>query len=61
MADAKADSEQVREFHAAALEAGATCNGPPGLRPQYHPDYYAAFVRDPVCGTNLEVVCHKGE
>jgi len=36
--------QQVRDFHRAALEAGAKDNGAPGLRPQYHPNYYAAFV-----------------
>ena len=46
----------VRAFHAAALAAGGTCNGPPGLRPHYHPDYYGAFVRDPD-GNNVEAVC----
>ncbi|CAG8956531.1 hypothetical protein HYFRA_00003918 [Hymenoscyphus fraxineus] len=54
------NAEQVRQFHAAALEAGASCNGPPGLR-QYHPGYYAAFVHDPVLGINFEVVCHSGD
>jgi len=48
---------QVDAFHAAALAAGATDNGAPGLRPQYHPDYYGAFVIDPE-GHNLEAVCH---
>ena len=38
-----------------ALAAGAADNGAPGLRPQYHPDYYAAFVLDPD-GHNLEAV-----
>ena len=47
----------VRAFHAAALAAGATDNGAPGLRPQYHPDYYGAFVLDPD-GNNVEAVCH---
>jgi predicted lactoylglutathione lyase len=43
-----ADSRSVvDEFHAAALAAGGTDNGPPGLRPLYHPSYYGAFVRDP--------------
>lgn len=51
---------QVRAFHEAALRAGATDNGPPGLRPQYHPDYYAAFVLDPD-GHNLEAVCHLSD
>jgi catechol 2,3-dioxygenase-like lactoylglutathione lyase family enzyme len=52
-----ADHEAVRRFHAAALAAGGTDNGPPGPRPDYGPDYYAAFVRDPD-GHNLEAVCH---
>ena len=38
--------EVVDAFHAAALEAGATDDGPPGLRTQYGPDYYACYVRD---------------
>jgi catechol 2,3-dioxygenase-like lactoylglutathione lyase family enzyme len=50
-------SEQVDAFHAAALAAGATDNGAPGLRPQYHPGYYGAFVLDPD-GNNIEAVCH---
>jgi len=50
--------EEVQQFHAAALEAGGTCNGPPGLRAQIHPGYYAAFVRDPACGINFEAVFH---
>ncbi|HSC86060.1 MAG TPA: VOC family protein [Polyangiaceae bacterium] len=48
---------QVRAFHAAALEKGGRDNGPPGPRPHYHPNYYAAFVLDPD-GYNVEVVCH---
>jgi catechol 2,3-dioxygenase-like lactoylglutathione lyase family enzyme len=48
---------RVDAFHAAALAAGGTDNGPPGLRADYHPHYYAAFVRDPE-GNNIEVVCH---
>jgi catechol 2,3-dioxygenase-like lactoylglutathione lyase family enzyme len=39
--------EQVDAFYAAALEAGGRDNGPPGLRPEYSPDYYSAFVLDP--------------
>jgi len=50
----------VDEFYAAAIAAGGTDNGAPGLRPQYHPDYYGAFVRDPD-GTNIEAVCHRPE
>lgn len=48
----------VDAFYAAAMAAGATDNGKPGLRPQYHPDYYAAFVLDPD-GYHLEAVCHQ--
>jgi catechol 2,3-dioxygenase-like lactoylglutathione lyase family enzyme len=51
---------QVRAFHAAALAAGGTCNGPPGLRAHYHPNYYGAFVHDPD-GHNIEAVCHDPE
>ena len=49
--------QQVEAFHRAALAAGGTDNGAPGLRPQYHAHYYAAFVIDPD-GHNIEVVCH---
>jgi catechol 2,3-dioxygenase-like lactoylglutathione lyase family enzyme len=48
----------VDAFYRAAIEAGGTDNGPPGLRPHYHPNYYGAFVRDPD-GHNLEAVCHE--
>ncbi len=51
------DRAQVRAFHAAALATGARDNGAPGLRPQYHADYYGAFVLDPD-GHNIEAVCH---
>ncbi|KAL8752822.1 MAG: hypothetical protein Q9199_005474 [Rusavskia elegans] len=51
---------QVRQFHAEALKAGGIDNGMPGPRPHYHPGYYAAFVRDPACGVNFEVVCRGG-
>lgn len=47
--------EQVEQFHAAALAAGGTDNGAPGVREQYAPNYYAAFVIDPD-GNNLEVL-----
>ena len=49
--------EAVRAFHAAAVAAGGRDDGAPGLRPRYHPDYYAAFVRDPD-GHRLEAVTH---
>ena len=45
---------------AAALAAGGTDNGAPGLRPEYHPNYYGAFVLDPD-GNNVEAVCHTPE
>ena len=48
----------VDAFHAAALAAGGRDNGGPGLRPQYHPNYYGAFVFDPD-GHNVEAVCHS--
>lgn len=48
----------VDRFHAAALAAGGRDNGAPGLRPQYHADYYGAFVLDPD-GHNIEAVCHS--
>jgi N-acetylglutamate synthase len=50
----------VAAFHAAALAAGGTCNGPPGLRPDYGSHYFAAFVVDPE-GHRLEAVCKAGE
>ncbi len=49
--------QQVDEFYSAAMAAGGTDNGPPGLRPHYHQNYYAAFVHDPD-GNNIEAVCH---
>lgn len=51
---------EVDAFYQAAMAAGGTDNGPPGLRPHYHPDYYGAFVRDPD-GHNIEAVCHRPE
>jgi catechol 2,3-dioxygenase-like lactoylglutathione lyase family enzyme len=51
------DRAAVDAFHAAALAAGARDNGHPGLRPEYHPHYYGAFVLDPD-GNNAEAVCH---
>lgn len=50
--------DQVDAFYEAALAAGGRDNGAPGLRAQYGPNYYAAFVRDPD-GLNIEAVCHK--
>lgn len=54
------DRQQVEAFYRAALEAGGQDNGPPGLRPHYHANYYAAFVIGPD-GHNIEAVCHEPE
>ena len=50
--------DEVDAFHRAALVAGGRDNGPPGLRPHYHPNYYGAFILDPD-GYNVEAVCHR--
>jgi catechol 2,3-dioxygenase-like lactoylglutathione lyase family enzyme len=55
-----ATKAQVDAFYTAALNAGGTDNGQPGLRPQYHPSYYGAFVLD-LDGNNIEAVCHHAE
>lgn len=55
-----ASRAQVDAFYKAALTAGGKDNGAPGLRPQYHPNYYGAFVIGPD-GHNIEAVCHKPE
>jgi catechol 2,3-dioxygenase-like lactoylglutathione lyase family enzyme len=52
------DRETVQRFHAAAVGAGYTDHGAPGVRPQYSPGYYGAFVLDPD-GTNVEAVVHE--
>lgn len=57
VAFAAPDRATVDAFYRAALAAGASDNGAPGLRPHYHPDYYGAFVNDPE-GHNIEAVCH---
>jgi catechol 2,3-dioxygenase-like lactoylglutathione lyase family enzyme len=49
--------EQVDAFYAAAIAAGGRDNGAPGLRPEYSPGYYGAFVLDPD-GNNIEAVHH---
>jgi catechol 2,3-dioxygenase-like lactoylglutathione lyase family enzyme len=51
------DRTAVDAFHRAALAAGGRDDGQPGLRPQYHADYYGAFVLDPD-GHRIEAVCH---
>lgn len=50
----------VEAFYRAALEHGGVDDGAPGLRPEYHPNYYGAFVRDPD-GNKIEAVSHGGE
>jgi len=57
IAIAARDRAAVDAFHRAAISAGGKDNGAPGLRPHYHPNYYAAFVLDPD-GHNIEAVCH---
>jgi catechol 2,3-dioxygenase-like lactoylglutathione lyase family enzyme len=52
--------KQVDEFYKAALSAGGRDNGAPGIRADYHPNYYGAFVLDPD-GHNIEAVCHDSE
>jgi catechol 2,3-dioxygenase-like lactoylglutathione lyase family enzyme len=49
---------EVDAFYRAGLAAGGRDNGAPGLRPQYHANYYGAFVFDPD-GNNIEAVCHR--
>jgi catechol 2,3-dioxygenase-like lactoylglutathione lyase family enzyme len=58
VAFAAADRETVDAFYTAATAAGGEDNGPPGLRPHYHENYYGAFVIDPD-GNNVEAVCHR--
>jgi len=49
------DTVAVDAFHAAALAAGGSSDGLPGLRQKYHDNYYAAFIRDPD-GNRIEAV-----
>ncbi len=58
VAFASPDRKTVDAFYQAAIAAGGRDNGVPGLRPQYHRDYYGAFVYDPD-GNNIEAVCHR--
>jgi catechol 2,3-dioxygenase-like lactoylglutathione lyase family enzyme len=57
IAIAAKDRASVDAFYRAALDAGGTDNGSPGVRPHYHANYYGAFVTDPD-GHNIEAVCH---
>ena len=55
-----ADRAAVRAFFEAAVASGAEVLHEPRLWPEYHPNYYGAFVRDPD-GNNVEAVCHRPE
>lgn len=48
----------VGRFYADGIAAGGQCDGAPGVRPHYHMNYYAAFLRDPD-GNRIEAVCHR--
>jgi catechol 2,3-dioxygenase-like lactoylglutathione lyase family enzyme len=54
------DLDRSKTFYDQALAAGGRDNGPPGIRADYHPNYYGAFVLDPD-GHNIEAVCHRPE
>ena len=54
------DRAAVRAFFDAAVAVGAIVLHEPRVWPEYHPDYYGAFVRDPD-GNNVEAVCHRPE
>ena len=60
VAFAAPDRAAVRAFFDAALGAGAEVLHEPRVRPEYHPAYYGAFVRDPD-GNNVEACCHLPE
>ncbi|MGH8780517.1 VOC family protein [Paraburkholderia sp.] len=51
------DRDAVDRAHKTALAHGGSCEGPPGLRPRYHPNYYGAYFRD-LDGNKLCVCCH---
>ncbi len=52
--------EVVNQVYAVALKNGGTCEGKPGLRPEYHPNYYGAYFRDPD-GNKFCIACHRTE
>lgn len=58
VAFAAPDNAAVQAFHAAGISAGGKDNGPPGPRPDYGPNYFAAFLVD-ADGNNLEAVCTR--
>ncbi len=53
-----ADRATVDAVHALALTLGGRCEGPPGLRPEYHAAYYGAYFRDPT-GNKVALACHR--
>jgi len=57
LAFAASSAAQVDEFHQVGVRAGFVCNGQPGLRPHYAPNYYAAFLLDPD-GNNIEALAY---
>ena len=57
VAFAASSRAMVRAAHRTALAQGGSCEGPPGLRPHYHPNYYGAYFRDTE-GNKLAVACH---
>ncbi len=59
LAFAAPSRDAVDRFHAAAMSCGGADEGPPGIRENYDPGYYAAFARDPD-GHRLEAVLHEG-
>ena len=54
------DRQQVIDAYQSALAQGGSCEGPPGLRPHYHANYFGAYFRDPD-GNKLSVACHAPE
>src|SRR5260221_12361134 len=58
IAFAAKDRAAVQAFYAAALPAGGKDNGKPGLRPEYHANYYGGFGKEPA-GNNNETACHQ--
>ncbi len=51
----------MREFYARGLANGGKDDGLPGIRHQYHPHYYGAFLFAPFLGNRVEAVCHRAE
>jgi catechol 2,3-dioxygenase-like lactoylglutathione lyase family enzyme len=60
VAFAASSRQQVIKAYQSALAHGGTCEGPPGLRPQYHPNYFGAYFRD-LDGNKICVACHTAQ